>query len=312
VASKLSKILFVDTNIWLDFYRSRNDAGMGLLRHLEQVSDRILVTYQLESEYKKNRQAAILEGMQDLKPPQQIPRPAMFSDAQATAVLNRNLREADKRVRALKAKLAKALANPAAHDPVYQACQRVFHQDSPLVLNRQDPVRHRIRRKAFRRYLHGCPPRKKSDTSIGDAFNWEWMVHCATERNAELVIVSRDSDYGATYENKSYINDHLRQEFSERVSKKRSLLLYSRLSEALKHFSVKVTPAEERAESEIVETSRPQRPVSQKIYTHGALQAILDEIFGSRAFDDLKIDTDANAVEADGAHENGDDPTSTR
>ncbi len=55
-------------------------------------------------------------------------------------------------------------------------------------------------------------------------------------RDAELVIVSRDSDYGATFDNKAYINDHLRQEFSERVSKKRSLLLYSRLSEALKHF----------------------------------------------------------------------------
>src|SRR3546814_18188202 len=82
------------------------------------------------------------------------------------------------------------------------------------------------------------------------------MIHCAKERNAELVIVSRDSDYGATFDNKAYINDHLRQEFSERVSKKRSLLLYSRLAEALKHFSVRVTPAEEKAEAEIVSTAK--------------------------------------------------------
>jgi predicted nucleic acid-binding protein len=255
MAGKVSKVLFVDTNIWLDFYRSRNDAGVGLLKHLEQVSDRIVVTYQLEAEYKKNRQAAILEGMQDLKPPQQVPRPALFSDAQASALLNRHLKEAEKRVKALKGKLVKALENPASHDPVYQACQRVFHRDSPLVLTRQDPRRRAIRARAFRRFLHGCPPRKKNDTSIGDPFNWEWMIHCAQERNAELVIVSRDSDYGATFENKAYINDHLRQEFSERVSKKRSLLLYTRLSEALKHFSVKVTPAEEKAEAEIVKAS---------------------------------------------------------
>lgn len=289
VPSKLTKVLFVDTNIWLDFYRSRNDAGMGLLAHLEQVTDRIVVTYQLESEYKKNRQAAILEGMQDLKPPQQIPRPAMFSDAQASATLNRHLREAEKRVKALKAKLARALANPGAHDPVYQACQRVFHQDSPLVLTRDNLLRHTIRRRAFKRFLHGCPPRKKTDTSIGDAFNWEWMVHCAKERNAELIIVSRDSDYGATFENKAYINDHLRQEFSERVSKKRSLLLYSRLSEALKHFRVKITPAEERAESEIVETSRSQIVLPAGAGKTGAIQAFFEELLRRQAFRNLEV-----------------------
>jgi hypothetical protein len=258
VATKITQVLFVDTNIWLDFYRSRNDAGIGLLGHLEQVSDRIVVTYQLEAEYKKNRQIAILEGMQDLKPPQQIPRPAMFSDAKASAAINKSLKDAEKRVKALKARLAKVLSEPAKFDPVYKACQRIFHRTSPLVLDRNDPLRAQIRRKAFRRFLHGCPPRKKADTSIGDAFNWEWMVHCAKSENAELVIVSRDSDFGVSFDGKAYINDHLRQEFSERVSQKRELLLYTRLSEALKHFRVKVTPAEERAEAEIVKTSRAQ------------------------------------------------------
>lgn len=55
------------------------------------------------------------------------------------------------------------------------------------------------------------------------------MVHCATTQKAELVIVSRDSDYGALFDGKAYVNDHLKQEFSERVSKKRKLLLYTRL-----------------------------------------------------------------------------------
>ena len=141
--SKITKILFVDTNIWLDFYRSRNDASMGLLTHLEKIADRIIVTYQLESEYKKNRQTAILEGMQDLKPPHQIPRPALFSDARASAILNKHLRGAEKRVKEMKAKLGKLLANPAAHDPVYQACQRIFHRNSPLALTRDNPSKSR-------------------------------------------------------------------------------------------------------------------------------------------------------------------------
>lgn len=256
MATKIKKVLFVDTNIWLDFYRTRNDAGIGLLKHLEQVADHIVVTYQLESEYKKNRQSAIREGMQELKPPSQIPRPAMFSDAKASEALYESLKEASRRVKALQGKLAKALSHPSKHDPVYQACQRIFHRTSPLVLDRSNPLRVQVRRRAFKRFLHGCPPRKKNDTSIGDPFNWEWMIHCATAENAELVIVSRDSDFGIEFDGKVYINDHLRQEFSERVSKKRKLLLYTRLSEALKHFSVKVTKAEGLAEAEIVKTAR--------------------------------------------------------
>ncbi|MEW5863516.1 MAG: PIN domain-containing protein [Pseudomonadota bacterium] len=253
MATSIKKLLFIDTNIWLDFYRARNDAGLALLNHAEAVADRIIVTYQLESEFKKNRQTAILEGMQELKAPAQIARPGIFSDAKATKVLNKSLKEADKRVKNLKARLTRALDNPAVHDPVYKACQRIFHKKDNLVLTRDNKIRHLIRRKALRRFLHGCPPRKKNDTSIGDALNWEWMIQCATENKAELVIVSRDSDYGVVFENKAYINDHLKQEFSERVSHKRKLLLYTRLSEALKHFALAISPQEEDAEKELVE-----------------------------------------------------------
>lgn len=262
--AKLQKLLFVDTNIWLDFYRARNDTGLALLHHLESVADRVIVTFQLESEFKKNRQIAILEGMQELKAPPQVSRPGIFSDAKASKALNKSLKEADKRVKNLKARLMRVLDDPAAHDPVYQACQRIFHRTDKLVLTREDKLRHLIRRKALRRFLHGCPPRKKNDTSIGDAFNWEWMIHCANDGNAELVIVSRDSDYGVVFENQAYVNDHLRQEFSERVSKKRKLLLYTKLSEALKHFAVPVSQKEEEAEAELLKATVQELPQPEK------------------------------------------------
>lgn len=253
MVSSIKKLLFVDTNIWLDFYRARTEAGLQLLKHLEAVADQIIVTYQLEMEFKKNRQTAILEGLQDLKPPQQVLRPGLLSDAKSTVILNKSLKEAQKRVNTLKTRLTRALANPTAHDPVYQACQRIFHRDHALVITREDAIRKQIKTKALRRFLLGCPPRKKNDTSFGDAFNWEWMIHCALEHNAELVIVSRDSDYGVSFEHQGFINDHLLQEFKERVSKKRKLLLYTRLSEALKHFQIAVTEQEEAAEKSLIE-----------------------------------------------------------
>lgn len=251
----IPNLLFIDTNIWLDFYRARNETGLQLLAHTEAIADRLIVTYQLESEFKKNRQTAILEGMQELKVPPQISRPGIFSDAKAIKIMARQLKENERRVKDLRRRLGRALENPAVHDPVYKVCQRIFHKADDLVLSRDNPLRHVIRRKAFRRFLHGAPPRKKTDTSIGDAFNWEWMVYCATQRKAALAIVTRDSDYGVTVDDKSYINDHLRQEFSERVSRKRDLLLYSRLSDALKLFAVEISPQEEEAEQELVSST---------------------------------------------------------
>jgi hypothetical protein len=71
------------------------------------------------------------------------------------------------------------------------------------------------------------------------------------------VIVSRDADYGSTYDGTSYINDHLRHEFSNRVSQQRKLLLYTKLSDALKHFNVTVTQEQVKAEKQLIEDDEP-------------------------------------------------------
>jgi hypothetical protein len=254
----ITKLLFVDTNIWLDFYRARTEAGLSLLNHLEQISNRIIVTFQLEMEFKKNRQGAIIEGLQELKPPMGMSRPGLFSDAKAVKAIQTSQKQAEGRVRKLKERYRRALDDPAAHDPVYQVCQRVFHKNDALALTRENPLRHSIRRKALRRFLDGCPPRKKGDTSIGDALNWEWMVQCSISENAELVIVSRDSDFGIVVDNKAYLNDHLSQEFRERVSRKRKVLLYTKLSDALKHFKVAVTKQDEQEEEALVHLPKPE------------------------------------------------------
>src|SRR5260370_42536406 len=66
------KLLFIDTNIWLDFYRARNDTGLKLLKHVEALSDKLIVTYQLESEFKRNRQNVLMDSWENLKPPNDL------------------------------------------------------------------------------------------------------------------------------------------------------------------------------------------------------------------------------------------------
>src|SRR6266852_9954475 len=68
--SVIKKLLFVDTNIWLDFYRPvKSDAIQKWLEHLESVTPQIISTHLLEMEYKKNRQGVIVESYSALNPP---------------------------------------------------------------------------------------------------------------------------------------------------------------------------------------------------------------------------------------------------
>lgn len=256
MAAAPRKLLFVDTNVWLDFYRVRNEADLSLLKRTEEVISNIVVTFQLESEFKSNRQRAMMEGINSLKMSGKFERPGIFSDALDARAISKSHKEWEKRAASLRGKLIKALDSPTTHDPVYQTCQRIFHREDELVLTRENDLRHLMRRKATRRFLHGCPPRKSNDTSFGDAFNWEWMVYCANLRNSDLVIVSRDSDYGAVIDGHAYVNDHLKQEFSERVGRTRKVVLHTKLSDALKLFHVAVPRREIEAEATLLNLIR--------------------------------------------------------
>jgi PIN domain-containing protein len=277
-------LLFIDTNIWLDFYRGGSDASLTLLNHIESptVRDRLIITYQLEMEYKTNRQKAILAGKKALAAPPGMQRLGVFSNAAAFKSAEKALKAAEVRVNKLKKQLAQILQNPAQYDPVYQACQRLFHRASPLVLTRDNPIRKRIKRRALQRFLLGCPPRKSGDTSMGDAVNWEWMIQCAETQSAGLVIVSRDSDYGIEYEGKYYLNEHLRHEFSDRVSQQRKVVLCRLLSDALKHFNVTVSAAEEKEEKELAVQGigTKGRLLSQALAAVAAQQEILQRLVG--------------------------------
>ncbi len=84
--------------------------------------------------------------------------------------------------------------------------------------------------------------------------NWEWVVDCATQEAANVVIVSGDSDYGVNLKgNGVHINDWLAQEFKERVKRTLNVTLTDRLSEGLQRASIKVTKKEIAAEEAFLE-----------------------------------------------------------
>ena len=149
-------------------------------------------------------------------------------------------------------KIQAVLSDPTHHDPVYKTLQRIFKNNSQFNLSRSRKERFSVRNLAKKRFTLGYPPRKQGDTSIGDAVNWEWIIKCSADSGKHVVIVTRDTDYGAFYDGKSYLNDWLKQEFSERVSKKRKIILTDKLSVGLKIVHAAVTKEMEEEEEKLL------------------------------------------------------------
>lgn len=251
----METFIFIDTNILLDFYRIRKtEVSEKYLKLIDLNLNKIISSYQVEMEYKKNRQIVILEAFNAIKSPEfnSITPPALLANSDQVRIIENNKKTINKKIRELKNRIDRILLNPVQNDKAYQTFQRLFKYDSKLILNRNFEDRERIKELAKKRFLLGYPPRKKDDTSFGDAYNWEWLIDVSIRNPSNLIIVSRDSDYGIAYNNKLYINDWLAQEYKDRVSKKRKILLTDKLSVAFKALSQKVTQEMELEEQEII------------------------------------------------------------
>jgi hypothetical protein len=252
---EMDALLFIDTNIFLDFYRDRkSDVSTKFLEQIELCKDRLILGSQLEMEYKKNRQVVILETLGKFGTPDwgKLSPPALIADLQASKMIKKHQKEIGTQQKKVVEKIQKILKNPGANDDVYKVLQRVFKHSSGFNLNRNSKRRFAIRRLARKRFFLGYPPRKKNDTSCGDAINWEWIVQCSIDSGKDIVIVTRDSDFGVTYKDESYLNDWLQQEFKQRVSQQRKIKLTSKLSEGLKIVHANVTAEMEADEARIL------------------------------------------------------------
>ena len=260
----MDALLFVDTNIFLDFYRARtSDISTKFLQQIERCKDRLILSSQLEMEYKKNRQFVVLQALEKGAPDwSRLSPPALISDLQASKMIEKHKSEIQSQQKKVVEKTQKILKNPAANDEVYKVLQRIFKHASPYNLNRDSKQRFKIRSLARKRFFLGYPPRKNDDTSYGDSINWEWIVQCAIDSGKDIVIVTRDSDYGVIYSKESFLNDWLQQEFKERVSRKRKILLTSKLSEGLKIIHANITKDMIDEEAQILSELQEEMPHS--------------------------------------------------
>lgn len=216
---------------------------MKYLEEIEKHVDLIITTSQVEMEFKKNRQGVILDSLKDVNKINNIniTIPAILSDADAVEDIEKSKKRVAEKQEELRERLEDILKDPYLNDPVYKSLDILFLTPSPLNLNRENEKRFAIRELAEKRFLLSYPPRKSTDNSIGDAVNWEWIVKCAKDTDKDIIIVTRDSDFGCYHRGKMYLNDWLKQEFKERTNENRDIVLTNKLFQAFQWVDIPVT-----------------------------------------------------------------------
>jgi hypothetical protein len=124
----LDTLLFVDTNVLLDFYRIRKtNISLKYLERLEACKDRLIIGSQVEMEYKKNRQRVIVEALTNFGIPDwgKLSAPALVADLTAMKMIDKKKKEISKQRDKVHDKIQNILSDPIQHDPVYK-CLRGF------------------------------------------------------------------------------------------------------------------------------------------------------------------------------------------
>ena len=233
--------IYIDTNVFLDFYQSATDR-MGIFQELRGRVDCIVVPEQTVREFRRNR-AARLMHLADL-----VEKSATVN-VHTTSIV-RELPEFKKWVeardavkghaRAIAAQL-RTWARDESSDPVYQEFVKLYVHGTTMSTP-SDALA-----KAQARKLLGDPPTSPDKYTVGDEIIWETLLALCGN---DLIIVSRDRTF---LDNESLLKSEYR------IDGKRQLLrVTDSLSEALKLVG-KPSPPIEKAEKEEVQRDLEER-----------------------------------------------------
>jgi hypothetical protein len=180
--------LFLDTNIYLNFYKLSDD-DLEQLRKLSvavrQSGTTLYLTDQVRAEFRRNREKTIADSLkllEDVRLPKGFPR--LFMNLPAYEELRQTLDSFE----GLRSGLIKEVREAAA--------AKTLHADALIEelfgLAHELPMTEEIWEAAQKRYDLGNPPGKGD--SYGDAINWQSLLVDVPDEQ-DLLLVTGDSDF---------------------------------------------------------------------------------------------------------------------
>lgn len=164
----------------------------------------------------------------------------------------------------VKKRLIQIEDDPKNNDPIYNLLLSIFNKNNAINIHKNSDGYNKILQLSRDRFDSGCPHRKPKDNTIGDAINWECILHVALKTKSDIVLVSHDGDF---------FNKFLVDEFEERVGNK--ITIYKKITDALPEFNVQISEANKKEEIKIIEEVQEiSLPCLTRTNTHDVLKVL--------------------------------------
>lgn len=243
--------LFIDTNIFLNFYTYPDDDDGVIDELLENIGPNKIVLHlpkQVENEFERNRESKLhgaVTEFQSSKFPNAVP-----NHMRGTEVA-RNYQEAIKIAESAKKTLiANATGLALQNDlPVDKKITEIFSKSQKYG---EDDASFKL---AIERSQRGNPPGKGE--SVGDRYNWEVLLKHVPA--GDLHIVSKDGDYASPLANLDKRTVKAKRYLAEEWSKKKedgSVHIYTNIKSVIAHYK-KLVQQPELPEPPPVELDAP-------------------------------------------------------
>jgi predicted nucleic acid-binding protein len=217
--------IFIDTNIFLDFYRAKKDS-LGILRELYQHSGSIVFPSLVYDEFLRNRVKIIEQVINSLR----NEKPKYFTSAivEGLEVFEDLKKSRDEHRKYLDITISKLeeIKEDSKQDDVFLELSKLYKSEKIEIYEHDDSIIH----KAQRRHLLGQPP-GTDKVKICDEVIWETIL---ARIDDDIIIVSRDGTYK---ENHQYLS----HEYEEKTDKK-LLKITDKISEGIKLLGETVPP----------------------------------------------------------------------
>lgn len=236
------KEIFIDANIYVNFFDSNQSTLKTLLDSLVEIKDSLFITSQIVDEVNRNKlkvaQRSLGNHFESLSKVNQDNKKINLPEhleigstnlqtwnSQRTNINKENKKLYDELKDIINNTLTEIMCSS---DKVSQTFNLLF-QDS-LVASEEE-----IKKGRYRREL-GNPPGKPNDP-LGDQISWEQFLNASRELE-NIWIITTDKDYYTTFKGKNYLNSFLYNELVKaNVHANPSIFCFDSLAKGLEHFS---------------------------------------------------------------------------
>lgn len=231
------KKIFIDANIYLNFFDSNKPELKKLLNALVEIKDSLFISSQIVNEVNRNKldvaQRSLNNHFSNLEKIKPVNLPEHLEAVTTNLqTWNNQSKEMYQKRKELQETLEELIHTTL--EKIMLSTDEVSQTFMTLFERAVEASEHEIQAARYKREV-GNPPSKSNDP-LGDQISWEQFKNCSS-CSENLWIITNDSDYYTVFKNKIYLNAFLYNELVLTNTAEPSIFCFETLADGLKHFN---------------------------------------------------------------------------